>query len=157
MVEVVVSFSILSVVLTSVIVFTITYRDKVREEEARTQLIDFKNSITKIVYDDIVSGKLKRIEKCVGEAQCVNFVDGDDNTYPFKVTEVSTGENRGLYLNYNGARYFLPDSDLNKLGNPMCWFTNDFELKTYDDIYSLKVTFKHLTLDETYEILITIN
>ena len=157
LVEVVVSFSILSVLLASVIVFTITYRDKVREEEVRTQLIDFKNTITKIVYDDIISGKLKSIERCVGEAQCVNFIDTDNNTHLFKTVEVSTGTDRGLYIEYDGVRYLLPDSDLNKLYNPMCWFSGDFELKNYDEIYTLKVTFEHLSLHEVYEILITIN
>ena len=155
--EVVVSFSILSIVLASVIVFTITYRDKVKEEEIRTQLIDFKNTVTKIVYDDIISGKLEKIEICEGQAQCVNFVESDGTEHLLKTEEVSTGTDKGLYIVYNGMRYLLPDSDLNRLANPMCWFNNDFDLKNYDNIYRLKISFEHVGLNEQYEILIAID
>ena len=157
LVEVVVSFSILSVLLVSVITFTITYRDKIREEETRTQLIDFKNTIMKVVYDDIIMGKYKGIEQCVDVAQCVNFIDNENALHPLKVVEVSTGTDKGLYLEYDEIKYLLPDSDLNKIASPMCWFNSDFQISNYDNLYTLKMTFKHEGFDEQYEILITID
>ena len=113
-VEVVIAFSMLAVLVVSLIRFTVTYRDKVREEESRTEINDFKNTITKIIYDDIIMGGVKRIEKlsvCPDNTSenisCVNLIDWENRVYPLVLVnlnrspEDSTLKN-GMYLKYNG-------------------------------------------------------
>lgn len=155
-VEVIVSFSILATILASIASFTVLYRGKVSEEQIRSKLLDFKNTITKVVYDDIVSGELKKMSYCLGVSNCVNLVDKNGNSTSLKVVE-KTGNDKGLYINYKGIDYLLPDSNLNKSGKTYADF-NSFSLQNYQDkIYTLKVTFNHYTLNEEYLISLTIN
>ncbi len=146
------------IILSSLIGFTVTYRDKIGVEEVKTQLIDYKNTITKMVYDDIISGKLTSITTCVGMDNCVNFMDIDGNSHPFMLMEVASDEeNNGSYISYDGVKYLLPDSELNNVVEKACSFTS-FDLQTYNNrIYDLKVTYKHYLIEDEYEINLMIN
>ena len=44
-VEVVLSFSLVVVILASMVSIVVNYRDRVTDEEVKTQLLDFKNTI----------------------------------------------------------------------------------------------------------------
>lgn len=157
-VEVVIAFSILAVILVSLFTYTVIYRDKVSTEEIRTQLIDFKNTITKTIYDDIVMDNYFKIESC--GTNCVNFVDYSNNNHPLQIVTISENtQNRkkGLYLNYDGTYYMLPDSDLNKDTENMCAFET-ISLQNYQNkIFHLRIPFIHYILNEKFEIMITLN
>ncbi len=159
-VEVVIAFSMLGVVLISLFGFVTFYRDKTRSEEIRTQLLDFKNTITKVIYDDIVGDKIVKIEYCDGIAKCVNFKDPSNETHVLMVVEdpiIEGIKKKGLYLNYDETMYMLPDSDLRDTNGYMCFF-DEFTLQNYnDEIYSLKITFMHHSLNESFTINLTIN
>ena len=47
-IELIVSFIMVVIILASLVGFTVNYRDRVKQEEVKSQLYDFKNSITKI-------------------------------------------------------------------------------------------------------------
>lgn len=158
-VEVVISFSMLAVILVALFTFVVDYRDKMKNEESRTQLYDFKNTVTKVIYDDIIEGKYKSIEYCIGIEQCVYFKDTDDNNHILKVLKVDNSNDvlkRGLYINYDDVNYFLPDSDIQDETGYMCSF-DEFYLDSYNDIYSLKIPISHYGLGEKVEIMITLN
>jgi len=165
-IEIIISFSILTVILLSLITFTITYRDKVREEEMAMMLLDYKNTMTKLLYDDIIDGKYKAIEKCSGQGDtnitCVNFIDRKNVPHPLRINTVTTATadlKTGMYLNYEGINYLLPDSDIynSKEGLRMCAF-DSFVLTKYNNvIYNLRLSYHHRSLDLNYEIMLTIN
>ena len=165
-IEVVISFSILTVILLALITFTINYRDKVKEEEMKMMMLDYKNTMTKLIYDDIIDGKYKAIEKCFGQGNsnitCVNFIDGNNNVHPLYINEVTSATpsiKPGLYLNYEGMNYLLPDSDIYnaKEALRMSEF-GKFTLTNYNNvIYNLRLSFHHQSLDINYEIMLTIN
>ena len=155
--EVIVSFSMISVVLASIVAFTVTYRDKLKNEEVVSQLLDFKDSITKIVYDDIVAGKYVRIEKWISSSSCVNFIDTTNNAHTLEVVEL-TDSKKGVYLSYDGVKYMLPDSDIKEGSLYLCNFDGRFDLKNYDNkIYTLKISFNHYGLNKAYDILLTVS
>lgn len=163
-VEVLIAFILLAAILLSLISFSVTYRDKVREEEVRTQLNDYKNMLTKIIYDDIILQNITSISKCDGQVDgnitCVNFTNSKGDSY--KLEMLSLSENtanlkKGMYLNYNGVNYMLPDSDLNKTDEKMCAFYDAFELTNYEDIYALKISYKHYSMDDVYVISLVVN
>ena len=160
-IELVISFSMVVIILGSLIGFTVTYRGKVKNEEIRSQLIDFKNTITKTIYDDIITKKYKRIEYCTGTDDCVNFIDADGNSHPLKIINVlqnNDNQKKGVYLNYDGINYLLPDSDLNRDTEYVCHFIDSFNLKIYNDsLYNLSFTYYHYFLNEKYQIMLTIN
>ena len=163
--EVIVSFSLVSVILASMVGATIYYRDKVKEEEVVTQLTDFKNSITKIIYDDILINNEKRIysvERCIGTTNCVNFVDKENVTHNLRMVYDPSGQKKGVYLSYDNKLYMLPDSDLGTDEERVCDFMGGFDVSHYEDtdkkidLYTVKTTFRHKDLNKQYDIMITL-
>ena len=119
-------------------------------------MFDYKNTITKVLYDDIISGELREMAYCVGTDNCINFKLRDGTSRSLKVVN-KTGNENGIYINYKGIDYLLPDSNLNSEGKIYSEF-NGFTLQNYQDkIYSLKIRFNHYILNEEYTISLTIN
>lgn len=168
-VEIVVSFSLVVVILASLVAIVVNYRDEVTNEEVKTQLWDFKNTITKVVYDDIVDIEnvgYTSISKCSSDDTCVNFVKENGVNVPLKVVvqETSTSDlNRGIYFEYKGIKYFLPDSDLNDylVGDTSKYavFVGDFIISSDDvnKIYSVKIPIHHNGLNKDYVINLVIS
>jgi type II secretory pathway pseudopilin PulG len=171
--EVIVSFSLISIILASLISATMFYRDKVKSEEVSTQLLDFKNTITKIVYDDIIYKNIARAESCIGVGvdegvgNCVKLIDKNEVSHVLKIEEVNSGNDQGVFLLYDGKRYKLPDSDLSStyvLENGttgierICEFVGGFEVSTYNNkIYKVKATFLHKDLGISHDLLFVIS
>ena len=166
--EVIVSFGLVSAILASMVGTTIYYRDKMKQEEVVTQLVDFKNSITNEIYDDILASnnrKIVKIEKCANNANCVNFIDKANNTHRLEIIEYDTTTNehkKGVYLSYDNRLHMLPDSDLGNEGSRICDFIGGFDLSRYEDVnnhimlYTVKTTFKNWNLDKDYTIMVTV-
>ncbi len=172
-VELVVSFVLVVIILITLVGFTVNYRDKVKIEQIKSKLIDFKNTVTKAVYDDITEYNIQKIEYCVGDINCVNFVDSSNNFHTLKIfyecknnIETCLTKDYRTYLSYDNIKYELPDSDINKyavadgkiyVNEKACDF-DLFELSNYSNsIYSLKIVFSHYMFDDNYEILLTVN
>lgn len=161
--EVLVSFGLISVILLSIIGSTVFYRDKMNQEEIKSQLIDYKNSITKLIYDDIINDRASRVETCIGYSNCLSIIGSDGSTHTLRIIEVATStqeQKRGAYLSYDGINYFLPDSDLSEEdenGNIVrqCDFTNGIRYSFYNDLYTIKITFEHKGYNEKYDIMLT--
>lgn len=157
-VEVVVSFALVVVILASMTAMVVNYRDKVTDEEVKTQLIDFKNTITKVVYDDIVSGIYSSITSC-GD-KCIKFSGSEENKLEIKEESGTSGLPKGIYFEYKGIKYFLPDSDLNDytVGE---YVINTSEIiynsDTTHNIYSAKIPIFHTGIDEDYVIRLLVN
>lgn len=176
-IELIVSFVMVVILLSSLISFTIAYRDKVKTEEVESELIDFKNVITKTVYDDIIDLNFISMSPCVGQDNCVVMMDENGLSHVLKIESSCKTNNCdyspcnlsdcGVYLVYNETKYLLPDSDLNTYYRSNLEdetrvsksFSNlfDFNLKSENSIYNLKITFKHFELDNVIEIMLTIN
>ena len=161
--EVLVSFILMTIILSSIVSATIYYRDRLKKEEVISQLYDFKNSVTKIIYDDLLneSKDIVRVEACVGTRNCVNFISGNNTSYTLKIVEqaqtVGT-KTRGVYLHYNGVEYMLPDSDLGNGDERVCDFIGGIEIEEYQNkMYKVKTTFKHKDFDLQYDLLFVIS
>ncbi len=163
--EVIVSFSLISMLLASLIGAMMFYRDKVKDEETKSQLWDFKNTVTKVLYDDIIYKNIVKAENCVGSVgqngegagTCINLIDKDNNPHTLKIDEVESGNNKGVYILYDGTKYKLPDSDLGTGTDRICDFLDGFEVTSYDNrLYKVKTSFRHKDMDITHDILIVI-
>jgi len=164
-VEIVVSFALVVIILASMTAMVVNYRDKVTDEEVKTQLVDFKDTITKVVYDDIVDGMYTKISECsasecTGECKmCIKFSGTENNKLEIIETNGAGSIAKGIYFQYKGIKYFLPDSDLNNYGveymitvnNPV--FSSDEENK----IYGVKIPIFHDGMDENYVIQLLVN
>ena len=164
--EVIVSFSLVSVILVSMVGATIYYRDKVKEEEVITQLVDFKNTITNVIYDDILihnNRKISSIERCIETPNCINFLDKEYAAHTLKIEYNPMGQKKGAYLSYDGKLYMLPDSDLGQDDDRTCDFVGGFDIDYYHDttnkmdLYTVKTSFEHKDLNKQYTIMVTVN
>ena len=171
--EVLVSFSLISIILASIMSATLFYRDRLKQEEVVSQLNDFKNSITKAVYDDIIYNKIVKVETCVGISNCVNFIDDQGNSHVMKIVEFSGDEvnGSGVYLYYNNIKYLLPDSDLKNeykrklednteitVRERVCDFIGGIEIDAYNNkIYKVTASYKHKDIDLQYDFLFVVS
>ena len=153
--EVLVSFSLITIILASLISSTVYFRDRLKQEEVISQLKDFKNSITKIIYDDILNKHITGAGRCFAEANCIEFTDINNTSYYLKLEESSNG----VYLIYNNNKYLLPDSDLGDGVDRVCDFIGGFELLKSDNypLYKVKTSFYHKDFDIKYDIIITLS
>ena len=162
--EVLVSFSMITIILASIISATIHYRDQLKREEVISQLLEFKNNITKIIYDDIVLGDVVSVDRCIGTANCVNFFESNGKVHTLKIVDIETSTStnkRGAYLYYDDIRYMLPDSDLGTGEDRVCDFISGFEVAEYPEhsgrLFKVKATFKHKDLDMQQELLFIVS
>ena len=154
-IEVVLSFALVVIILASLTGIIVNYRDKVTDEEVKTQLWDYKNTITKVVYDDIVQNEYIGISRCTNDPLCVNFIKNDQTTETLKVinqTNDINGLKRGIYIEYKNIKYMLPDSDLNQSTDDEEKYMStikDFNIKTdnVNNLYSVKIPFYHKGMD----------
>ena len=173
--EIVVSFSLLSVIFISVIGTTVFYRNKMKEEEVITQLTDFKNVITKAIYDDILShddNEIVSVSSCIGIDNCVNFIDKENNSHILRILEYTNNNSNpgnGVYLSYNDNLYMLPDSDLytfseedivGAIPERVCDFVGGFNVDHYEEdsieLYTVKISFEHKDYEKELDISVTI-
>ena len=143
-IELIVSFTLVTIILFSLISFSINYRNKSHLMEIENSLNEFKNNFTKIVYDDIISGKVTKITSC-DSSNCANLLG--DESYQIKVVE----KDKDVYLSYRDILYQIPNSTKNNT------IINDFEISNYDDLYHLKITIHHTVINKDLAILININ
>ncbi|MBP5684228.1 MAG: hypothetical protein J6X02_03120 [Bacilli bacterium] len=175
-VEVIVSFSLVVIIMASMTTMLVAYRDTINVEETKSKMIEFKNTFTYMVYQDIVTYNLKGIQPCDGTDPanntgnlCVKFIsETDPGEYtlilePDVPTLGSEGEEqRRVYLNYRGIRMMLPDSDLNKVikeknasgvvnvvGEKTTSTIHDFVLQKdeLNGVYSLIIPIEHKGID----------
>lgn len=142
-IELIMSFSIISILLVGLMAFVMTYRNRVSNEELRNNMLDLKNTITKVVYDDIVSDKYVNIAACVASNTCAVFKDKDNVSHELKVVN----KNSEQYFNYDGLSYLIPEHVL----------IRDFEIRNNELLSHLKIVMHHEILNDDYEILININ
>ena len=125
-VEVIVSFALVVIVMVSMTSMLVSYRDTISDEEIKTRLVEFKNSFTYMVYEDLVYNGIDSVRYCPTDnsntnGKCVDFMRDGEAKYRLQLieNEVSSGrENEKIYrtfLDYRGIRIMLPDSDLNKI------------------------------------------
>ncbi len=133
-IEVILSFALVIIVMVSMTSMLVSYRDTIANEEIKSRLVEFKNSFTYMVYEDIVYNGINGLRYCdsdTNNGKCVDFIRDGVKQFTLKLidNEVGTGkENEKViktYLDYRGIRILLPDSDLNKIeykklpnGNP---------------------------------------
>ena len=226
-VEVIVSFALVVIIMASMSTMLVAYRDSINIEQTKSKMVEFKNTFTFMVYQDIVLDKVDSIQPCKVSSRCYrnkvtceykwgNYsLDGDytlvssinsetscvkpsditeemcqsnepvsentnedagmcvefigegnkKNTLKIEPDVITVGseveEQRRIYLNYNGIRMMLPDSDLNKYiiekdsnGNSIktektVSQINDFILMRDDinRVYSLTIPLEHKGID----------
>ena len=133
-IEVILSFALVVIVMVSMTSMLVSYRDTITDEEIKTRLVEFKNSFTYMVYEDVVYNGINGLRYCdtgkdesgndvtYNNGKCVDFIRDGEPQFRLRLIdqEVSIdGETNQsvmkVFLDYRGIRLMLPDSDLNKV------------------------------------------
>ena len=136
LIEVVISFTFVVIILTSMFAIIINYQNETEEEKIKSNLLTYKNTVLEAVYDDVIGENMKMMSSC-GE-QCVQIHTKTD-IYKLEVIN----ENGEKFLNYRDTKYLLPDS---KIGLSTI---NNFEYRfdTANLVYEVNIPIIHAELD----------
>ena len=63
-VEVIISFALVVIVMVSMTSMLVSYRDTISNEEIKTRMVEFKNSVTYMIYEDIVFHGVNGLRYC---------------------------------------------------------------------------------------------
>ena len=145
-VELLLTMVVVLTIMVSITSVTYTYRDRSKYEEIKTEITDYKNMVTKIIYDDILDSdnKAVQIEK-VNDTE-YNIVKMDNTIINLKVID----ENNRIGIKYNNTDYIIPASNKSLI---------TFERTIYQsfpnsslEIYSLDIVFSHKSLEDDFKI-----
>lgn len=153
---------ILTMVLVLTIMFSITsvtyvYRDRSKYEELITEVNDYKKTVTKIIYDDILdsSNKAVKLEKVNDKEFIIKKTSEPDSTFEIIDRNV-TKEGKEIHevgIKYNDMEYIIPGSEnsyVNFVETKM--YPNDYEDETDTGLYSLDIVFSHQSLENNLKI-----
>ena len=144
---------VLTIVLVAIIMATITnttfvYRDRSQYEETKSEIINYKNTLTKIIYDDILNTTDPILE--VIKISDSNYKLITSNNVEKNLTVIN--ETKRIGINYNGIDYIIPDSNDDLIEYEGVVYKED----TINNLYSLEIMFSHSNLEDTYKIRLVI-
>ena len=101
-VEVIISFALVVIVMVSMTSMLVSYRDTISNEEIKTRMVEFKNSVTYMIYEDIVFHGVNGLRYC-----------DDDSTS-------TTGSISGTIVDENGNTQSTTTSSGTSVSNGKC-------------------------------------
>lgn len=176
-IETVLSFALIMIMVTSMLVIVMNYRNKASLSIKKLELDTFKNTLTQDIQNDIATLGLKEINK-EGECStltnldnCINLVFQDDSTKAFGISKIDLNNRDSIenkYLYYDGIKYkldeILPEripEGRNLIDLQAITIENKAILKTdtstLEDgtvvyLYSIDVYISHIDFDEDFGI-----
>ena len=149
-VELILTMALVVVIMGTIIGVTYTYRDKSNYEEIKTDVTNYKNIVTKVVYDDMLDisehgeysyGKVIEIKK-----EGSNYKFKTESGYTYNLFVINTGDKKGVSYGLEGEEieYIIPNSEL-------ATFKGITLTKVPEDdprFYKLDIFFSHLRIKE---------
>lgn len=89
-VEILVSFVLISVIVVGMMNVVYLYRGKISTSNYKKQLITYKNTLTKDIYDDILTKKVKSVEEVKElNGRGIKFTFSDNSTKILEISDTS--------------------------------------------------------------------
>ena len=144
-VELILTLFIVITIMATISSVTYTYRDESNYEELVTEVIDFKNTVTKTIYDDILNKNYNIVKIIQDEDNDKKFylVDSDNNN--IKTLEIVIINNK-VGINYDGIDYLIENTEFD--GYTLYPIDNQEE----SDIYGLDIYFQHNYMEDRFKI-----
>ena len=106
-VEMILTILLVVVIMATITSVTLVYRDKSEYEESVTEIENYKNTLTKIIYDDILD-----------ETNPVTSIIENGNTYtlvratnPITLEIINDPSNNKIGMKYDSVNYLVPGCD----------------------------------------------
>ncbi len=137
-VELILTIALVIIIMSTITSVTFVYRDRSDYEENVTQITTYKNTLTKIIYDDILdlNDPVVSIKK---DDNFYTLTTKNNKTIPLKIIE----EDDKVGILYNNMEYIIPGSNDGSIE------LQNVKLQTDDvnKIYVLDITFNSLITD----------
>ena len=151
---------LLTMILVVIIMATITtttyvYRDRSDYEEVLTNVTNYKNTVTKIIYDDVLTTTTSDKIISMNRIDDKNFTfntSTTSNKYSLMVIDEENKKGIAYGEGSNLIEYIIPDSDR---GLVIIEDVN-YYINTSTKVYSFELYFRHRNLDKIFKIKVTI-
>lgn len=146
-IELILTLLLVIFLMTTITTVTYTYRDKSDYEQLKTEIINYKNNLTKIIYDDILDQDDLVVD--IEKTDEYNYtLKTNKNNFP--LTIINQDKKKGI--NYREVNYLIPGSEDSLITIEEINYVSDA------DIYCLDIIFSSRHIDEYFKIhLVTSN
>ena len=142
-VEMILTILLVVVIMATITSVTLVYRDKSEYEESVTEIENYKNTLTKIIYDDILD-----------ETNPVTGIIENGNTYtlvratnPITLEIINDPSNNKIGIKYDSVNYLVPGCDKGLVS------FEGVDLTNTSGIYNMNINFS----SRKYEKMLTIH
>ena len=142
-VEMILTILLVVVIMATITSVTLVYRDKAEYEESVTEIENYKNTLTKIIYDDILD-----------ETNPVTGIIENGNTYtlvratnPITLEIINDPSNNKIGIKYDSVNYLVPGCDKGLVS------FEGVDLTNTNGIYNMNINFS----SRKYEKILTIH
>ena len=142
-VEMILTILLVVVIMATITSVTLVYRDKSEYEESVTEIENYKNTLTKIIYDDILD-----------ETNPVTSIIENGNTYtlvratnPITLEIINDPSNNKIGIKYDSVNYLVPGCDKGLVS------FEGVDLTNTNGIYNMNINFS----SHKYEKILTIH
>ena len=142
-VEMILTILLVVVIMATITSVTLVYRDKSEYEESVTEIENYKNTLTKIIYDDILD-----------ETNPVTSIIENGNTYtlvratnPITLEIINDPSNNKIGIKYDSVNYLVPGCDKYLVS------FEGVDLTNTNGIYNMNINFS----SRKYEKILTIH
>ena len=142
-VEMILTILLVVVIMATITSVTLIYRDKSEYEENVTEIENYKNTLTKIIYDDILD-----------ETNPVTGIIENGNTYtlvratnPITLEIINDPSNNKIGIKYDSVNYLVPGCDKGLVS------FEGVDLTNTNGIYNMNINFS----SRKYEKMLTIH
>ena len=142
-VEMILTILLVVVIMATITSVTLVYRDKSEYEESVTEIENYKNTLTKIIYDDILD-----------ETNPVTSIIENGNNYtlvratnPITLEIINDPSNNKVGIKYDSVNYLVPGCDKGLVS------FEGVDLTNTNGIYNMNINFS----SRKYEKILTIH
>lgn len=147
-VELILTILLVIIIMGTVAGVTYTYRDRSNYEKTLTDVIDYKNTVTKIIYDDILNRENPAL-KITQVSDKEYILERTSDSINLKIIE----EDEKVGILYNGIEYLVPGSEDGLV--EVYKYTDETENYQVDEengYSSLEILFEHANLENLFKI-----
>ena len=141
-VELILTIVLVVIIMGTITSVTYTYRDRSEYEKLITEVTNYKNTLTKTIYDDLLnsSDPVKSITKVSDTSY--KFITKNNQQIILNIINDST--NGRIGINYNGIDYLVPGS-----GDELVSFEGVvYHEDNLNNLYKLDIMFSHRQLED---------
>lgn len=150
-VELILTIVLVVIIMGTITSVTYTYRDRSEYEKLITEVTNYKNTLTKTIYDDLLNSTdpVKSISKLSDTS--FKFLTENNREYILNILDDS--DNSRIGINYDGIDYLFPGSSDDLVTFEGITYNED----NVNELYKLDINFKHRNLEDNYDIHLVIS